>query len=634
MSFFAELKRRHVFKVGLAYVIVAWLLIQIVATVFPILALPDWTVRFITIVIIIGFPIALFLAWAYELTPEGIKPTRDLDNAQNITHDTGRKLNYTIIGLMALAIVFLVLDNYVLNKTPEVTEEPVSSPTVAEGVTPIPAKVIEATPTVSPYSIAVLPFADMSPDKDQDYFADGIAEELLNSLARIKDLEVRGRTSSFYFKGRHEDLHTISDMLNVKYILEGSVRKAGNQVRITVQLIDSITDNHLWSKTYDRSLDDIFAIQEDIAQSVVEALEITLSVGELGRMQGMTGNVAAYEDYLEGRSLSRYVEREYHLRAIEHLERAVTLDPGFGLAWGELADTYTTAANMVISDRADEFNKKAEQAAARAITIAPESLYAVNATANLQMQHREWKEAEETLRKAHSRSPNDYTVNINYAFFLQNVGRPREAIEYFQRAAKAEPLAVFPALWKAFAYEMMGNYDRALQEYQRTKTQKIGDLYVVDTMIMVLAMTTDDRSLLETFMEKSINADNDLNTPVNRSVGSTMLTLLDSPEEGRKTLNELVKDPAYNNQFFRNVVLAVWASYFGDYSLALKLQYQGSEPNIALVYTLWRPIHKPMRQLPGFKDLVTKLGLVDYWRTTGNWGEFCHPVEDDDFECE
>ena len=283
MSFFAELKRRNVFKVAIAYAIVAWLIAQVIAVVHNPLHLPEWFDTAVIVFLIIGFPVALLFTWAFELTPEGVQRTGKLSE----------------------------------------------STTAAAGD-------ITATAPAE-QSIAVLPFADMSPDKDQEYFSDGISEELLNSLARIPDLQVRGRTSSFYFKGRNEDLRTISEMLKVEHIIEGSVRKASDQVRITVQLINARTDTHLWSKTYDRDLKDIFAVQEDIAHSIADALEVTLGMGKLGRMQGMTRNVAAYEDYLTGRSQIRYLDRESYLRAIEHLERAVSLDPDFGMAWGVLA---------------------------------------------------------------------------------------------------------------------------------------------------------------------------------------------------------------------------------------------------------------------------------------------------------
>jgi adenylate cyclase len=229
------------------------------------------------------------------------------------------------------------------------------------------------TPVVSdmeeaPKTIAVLPFEDISPEKNQGYFADGIAEELLNSLTRISELEVRGRTSSFYFKDRDEDLRTISNMLNVEYILKGSVRKAGEQVRITVQLINTQKDAHIWSETYERTMDDIFAIEDDIAQSVADALQITLRVGELGRVPGMTSNIAAYDAFLAGRSLWLQPGRENISQAIEQLEQALALDPDFAIGWNALANAYDLAAGR-IPERGEEFLAKQKAALSRVVEL-------------------------------------------------------------------------------------------------------------------------------------------------------------------------------------------------------------------------------------------------------------------------
>jgi TolB-like protein/Tfp pilus assembly protein PilF len=533
---------------------------------------------------------------------------------------------------MALVIVFLVIDNYVLKEAPEITMEPVTTSTVAKTVAPAPTTFEKAETTAPPNSIAVLPFANMSPDKDQDYFADGIAEEILNSLARIKDLEVRGRTSSFYFKGRNDDLHTISEMLNVKYILEGSVRKARNQVRITVQMINTQSNEHLWSKTYDRTLDDIFTIQEDIAKSVANSLEITLGVGELGRDPGMTRNVEAYDAYLAGRSLSYRTGGggEYTAQTIEHLEQAVALDPGFATAWSDLADIYSAAANLYIAEKAEEYNKKAEAAVSRAITLAPDSAASLQAAAQLHERRHEWTQAEALRKKALEMSSVDVQANILYSRFLMMVGRPDDAIAYDQRAIRAEPLFPGPSLNLGLDYELNGNLDATLKQYERTRELVEGISLDLESFILVLAMGMNDRALMEIQFEKMGMGNDDQLTPENR-LGHTLYSLLDKPLEARTTLHNLYEDPAYQNPFVHGVVIPVWASYFGDPELALKATREAKNPEI---YTIWRPIHKAMRRLPGFKDLVRDLKLVDYWRTNGNWGKFCHPVGEDDFECE
>lgn len=315
----AELKRRHVFRVGIVYAVVAWLLVQIVVSVESPLHLPDWADTLVIVLLSIGFAVALVLAWAFDKTPDGIRRT---------------------------------------GPTPQKNTTGAGS----DGGVP---------------SIAVLPFADMSPDHDQEYFADGISEELLNTLARIRDLRVSGRTSSFYFKGRNEDLRSIGAALGVHFILEGSVRKAGDRVRITAQLIDATTDAHLWSETYDRTLEGLFEIQEGIAKSVASALQITLGVGGLGGIPGMTRNAAAYDEYLlagvaHGVEMILPTSVPEIRRSIQHLERAVTLDPAFSLAWSGLDFLYDNSSIMDPSGQG-ESAAKARKADDRALALTPDS---------------------------------------------------------------------------------------------------------------------------------------------------------------------------------------------------------------------------------------------------------------------
>jgi TolB-like protein len=247
MSFFQELKRRNVFRVAVAYIIVAWLLLQVGDTLGPALRLPEWFQSGVAYVLILGFPIAIIFAWAFELTPDGVKREKHVDRTESITHETGQKLNYTIIGLLIAALAYFALDKFVFEHDHEVIETHAGEP-----------------------SIAVLPFANMSDDASNEFFADGITEELLNLLAKIPELEVTSRTSAFQFKGKETDIPTVARLLGVDHVLEGSVRKSGMKVRITAQLIDADTDKHVWSETYDRELDDIFAIQDEIARKVVD----------------------------------------------------------------------------------------------------------------------------------------------------------------------------------------------------------------------------------------------------------------------------------------------------------------------------------------------------------------------------
>ena len=578
-TFLAELRRRNVFKVGVAYAIVAWLLVQVTVAVEKPLHLPPWMATFVIFLLAIGFPIALLLAWAFELTPEGVKKT----------------------GPMA-------------RQAGAVAPDP-----VAASAAPAPAAAAQ--------SIAVLPFVDMSPDKDQEYFSDGISEELLNQLTKIRDLHVAGRTSSFYFKGRDEDLRVIGEKLNVAHVLEGSVRKAGNRVRVTAQLIKAADGYHLWSESYDRELDDIFAIQDDIAHAVTDALSITLGVGNLGVS---TRNIEAYDAYLTGLSLFNQLGRENAFQAIEHLERAVALDPAFIEALSTLADYYYYAAGTYLSEHAGELLKKLESTARRATSISPDSTGALHAEAALELSRYNWLAADRYFKKILSLAPDDMWANRNYASCLVFLGRPRECIKHMRKVTRIEPLSPAAAQFLAVDYEVAGDLEASLLEIERGQALH-GDPDAFNGPLLVIALTKGDRAMIESAFEKNIKA-GDVIPDRNQGLTETMHSLLDNPEAAIAELRRFYKDPAYHNSFI-HMVIAFYASYFGDHALALDIFSDMSRHNSAQGFMIWRPIHKPMRQLPGFKDLVRDMGLVDYWHATGNWGEFCRPVGDDDFEC-
>jgi len=254
MSFWKELSRRNVVKVSIAYAVAAWLIIHPVDIIFPILHLPEWSITLVTAFLIICFPFILIFSWVYEITPKGLKKTKEIPVSKSITHLTGKRLNYIIVGLLVLAVAYLLFDKYYFNRHAIETKQVPSTG--------------EASKTQK--TIAVLPFTDLSPNADQGYFVDGLSEEILNSLAQIPELTVIAKTSSFSFKGKDKTIQEIASVLEVENFLEGSVRKAGNALRITAQLVRATDGAHLWSKTYDRELKDIFSVQEDIAMAVAK----------------------------------------------------------------------------------------------------------------------------------------------------------------------------------------------------------------------------------------------------------------------------------------------------------------------------------------------------------------------------
>jgi TolB-like protein len=274
-----ELQRRNVFKVAMVYLIASWVLIQVAETTFPALQLPEWTVTFVVVVLGILFPIAVIFAWAFELTPEGLKKSGEVDPGESITSSTGQRINYLIIGTLVIAVVVLVTTHGGLGGSGQ------------------PSADADKTK-----SIAVLPFVNMSDDASNEYFSDGLSEELLNVLAQVDGLRVAARTSSFHFKGQNEDLRSVGDKLGVEHVLEGSVRKSGNRIRVTAQLIKVDDGFHLWSDTYDHEMDDVFRIQDEISLAVVDALKVNLLGADRERLtKRATTNVEAHNLYLRGR---------------------------------------------------------------------------------------------------------------------------------------------------------------------------------------------------------------------------------------------------------------------------------------------------------------------------------------------
>ena len=318
-SLWGELNRRNVVRVALAYIIVAWLLLQVSDTLVPALHLPEWFNSGVALLLILGFPIAILFAWAFEMTPEGLKKEAEVDRSESITRVTGRKLDFVIIAVLACAVLFFVYDKF--GTSPEGPAE--QSETVA------------GAPTKA--SIAVLPFVNMSGDASNEYFSDGLSEELLNLLAKVPEMHVAARTSSFSFKDQPDvAIAEIARELNVANVLEGSVRKSGTQIRITAQLIDAETGYHLWSKTYDRELENIFITQDEIAAQVTDALKVTL-LGEAPSSRET--NPEAYELFLQAQYISHQDNQDAYQRAIGLYEQALAIDPDYAPAWAELATT-------------------------------------------------------------------------------------------------------------------------------------------------------------------------------------------------------------------------------------------------------------------------------------------------------
>jgi adenylate cyclase len=411
MSFVRELKRRNVFRVGVAYLIIGWLLLQVSDTLVPALHLPEWFQSGVALFLILGFPLALFFAWAFELTPDGLKKEKDIERSESVTPVTGRKLDFVIIGLLTAALGYFAYDKFV------------ASP-------PAPQDSIQ--------SIAVMPFINMSSDPEQEYLSDGLSEELLNLLAKIPELRVAARTSSFSFKDQNLEIPEIAERLNVGHVLEGSVRKAGNQIRITAQLIRADDGFHIWSATYDRELENIFVIQDEVAAAVVDSLKITL-LGE--QPKATETDPEAYALYLQARYLMSQ-GAEGHKQAETLLKQALDIDPGFAPALTVLGNVYNNQANMFGVRPVDEAVELARDAIQRALEIDPLYARAHAALGDLDIRYAyEFKAAYRHMQQALALNPGDTYILNNAARVAELFGRIDEAIDLYRQSIVLDPLS-------------------------------------------------------------------------------------------------------------------------------------------------------------------------------------------------
>jgi serine/threonine-protein kinase len=445
--FFGELKRRNVYKVAVAYAVVGWLLIQVATQVFPFLEIPNWAIRFVIFATALGFPIALLIAWAFELTPEGIKRTEDADAARQ--HSRGGVWIAVVVVAAALSLGLFLLGRYTAGHS-----------------TPRPS---EAATTFSEKSIAVLPLVNTSGDPSNDYFSDGLSEELIAVLAKIPELKVIGRSSSFFFKGKSVDSAEIGKKLGVANLIEGSVRKQGDHVRIVAELISAADGRSLWTDTYDRQLKDVFAVQTEIAKSVADQMKVKL-LGERPESDAAPSNenLAAHNAVLQSDFYFQQQTAESLRKAITFLEEAVRMDPNYALAYAKLSQAWRQyAASFAIEDAPKAYNE-ARQAADKAVSLAPDLPEVQMTVGLLAMNPRlDFVAGEREFRRVLQRSPNNAAAKNGLCLSLLAQGRFADAEETCQQALLLDPLLT--NLWFNLGRITtgMGRYKEAREAFRK-----------------------------------------------------------------------------------------------------------------------------------------------------------------------
>jgi adenylate cyclase len=604
MSFFDELKRRNVFRVAVAYGVAAWVLLQVADLVLDNVEAPGWVMDVFMLVVVLGFVVAVVVAWAYELTPEGIKKESEVDRSQSITNITGKKLDRVIILFLVLAVSVLLVERSMKPTQTMTTDAAATGQPAAAGTETSPSAAAEP-------SIAVLPFVNMSADEEQEYFSDGIAEELLNLLVRVEGLKVASRTSSFVYKGENLNIPAIAGELKVDHILEGSVRKAGERVRITAQLIDVASDRHLWSDTFDRELTDIFAIQDEIANAIVGALKDELGVGlQAVSVESTTENLDAYDLYLKARGL--FIARQDLAVANDLFRQATRLDPDFVLAWEGLAASESVSSSWLAGDGIDH-NKLSVEAARKALELDP----------NLSM---------------------PYAVLGMKRGMVENYGI---SMQYLDRAVENDPKNSTAWLWRGITLREMGFVDRAIADFEQCLA--IDPAYQNCRQHMATSYLYGGKPepalrLYEESIRENFHSTDD--SFVSHFVKSGQMTTAYLAARASvfgeyapvKDWIDAIRFPDQN----QSARIARWRRWvegqnmsecnLGDVIVALRLDHCYTGQNEWGSQAMWSPDAAYFRKTPAFKDFASRK-FLGYWSEHG-FPPQCRDLGEGDFECD
>jgi TolB-like protein len=613
MSFFAELKRRNVIRVGVAYVVTAWLIVQIVDVVLNNIEAPDWIFQVVLLLLAIGFPLVLIIAWAFELTPEGIKKEKDVDRSQSIRAETGRKLNYLTIGVLAMVAVYFFWESRIDRADPDSTAIDQQATQVAT----TPADPESAT-AVDKNSIAVLPFVNMSSDPEQEYFSDGITEEIINAVVKIPGLSVPARTSVFGFKGHQGDVRQIGNELNVAYILEGSIRSQANQVRITAQLINVGNGYHLWSETFDRQLDNIFIVQEEIASAIAKVLVGELDFGA-DTVPNRTVNMKAYDTYLNGRTLLR----ERRSGMIKELELATQLDPDFIPAWAALALAYQVQGYYTPSGV--DLQIKARETAQYVLSIDPQNVDALDALASAERSMFNWAEAEKYFNIALALDPESSELLEDYAEFLCNTARIKECLAVVRRALESDPVFYPLTGFRIFGLLHEGKYQEALATRRQAGRQwghswADDDLQVQTELNLDIHLAADDTASAVLDLKQV--------RPVTGTVTAAIDLLNDPSDKVAMALLTSMDSSAHPNAFWFALSLeGIVPAYLGEaeYIIDRVIEIDGKAQWGDTSYA-WGKTWRHVRSHPRFEEVLALYNLPEYWDEAG-WPEFCQRTD-------
>jgi TolB-like protein len=579
-KFFSELRRRNVYKVAIAYIVGGWALSQGIAQVFPVFDVPNWVIRLIVLIIVIGLPIALILAWMFEMTPEGIKRTEDVTPSDERAPKKHVWVYVVVVGgLLSIGLFFL-------------------------GRYTAGSKTAAASPNEpSNKSIAVLPFENLSDDKSTAYFSDGITEEILNALAQIPNLKVAARRSAFQFKGNDLDLRKIGQILGVAHILEGSLQKVGDQVRINVQLVDVQNGLQAWSEKFDRKLDNVFAVEDEIARAIATKLRVQLT-GGAGQplVVDSTNNPRAHELYLRG--LTLLAARGPGLReARDSFQKAVELDPGYAQAWGALAVTELILPSYGL-DSFEAALPRGESAAQRALSLDSNTASAYIAVGLANTFRSRWPEADQAFRRALVLAPSDAEAVNQYAQFLSSIGQLEPGLREIERAQQLDPLSPIIGVIHAGALAALRRDDAA-----EAQIKSVLAAHPEFAAAHAWAVTQYIDRKMFTEAESELRSFGKLNGQ-NGDAKALLVRGMADPSQRVAAVNSLDTSPD-NADIRRDPILyAFYLISLGERGRALdELEIFADKHNSAFAAWLWNRSFDPLRDEPRFKAVLAKLAL-------------------------
>jgi TolB-like protein/Flp pilus assembly protein TadD len=623
MNFIAELKRRNVLRAAGLYLVGSWLTVQVASTILPMFGAASWVVRGVVIALAIGFLPAMVVAWVFELTPDGLKRDEEVKPEESIAPQTGQRMDRWLLVVSVVAIAYFAFDKFVLAPQREAA-------LVTQTAAHVTAEISAEKAKVNSKSIAVLAFTDLSPAHDQGYFSDGMSEEILNALTQIKDLKVAGRTSSFYYKNRNEDLRSIGKALGVANVLEGSVRKQDNKVRITAQMIRTQDGFHLWSHDYDGDLSNVFELQDHIARDITDALKPVLE-GDQARhlVPVLTTSPEAYTLYLQATDALNKRDYPRMGQAIGWLQQAIRLDPNFARAHSRLALIHVLGkAQFGASD------SEAQRQANLAIALDPSLAESQVALAIVARKDRQPLAARTAMDRAVALEPDDAGVNLYYAQALIDEGCTRQGVARLDRTLTIDPMLPNALYWRGFQFLFAGDQTAAEREFMRARD--LG-LSFADNGFAALARSRGDypkaRELVLPFI-----LDNPENMAcLNGSLASVRVFLDgsiggDAPARAKAlTLLDacLAAKPA-----ILPVMVPQGLMRMGLPARALEAIARGPVSDEAGMFiSMWGPDGRETRRLPGFAAFLRQSGFADLWDRYGA-PDPCRKAAAGDYVCE